>query len=155
MVSMWFMEDAGDDLRQLSPDILSVKWYHLYMYQRWDFRSHLQEYIPVNNKQHRTDLLPVAGPFESPVPCSYTQQHSAWIEHVSWLSVFPFWLVGIYIFLRTSHFSFFSSSSPFHHIRSRQHKHVSQMRLDPHWAEWQAPHPMCYMLRHSRNVHIS
>jgi len=64
------------------------------------------------NKQHRTDLLLITGPLESPIPCSYMQQDIYWVECANWLSFILLWLVAYYIFLRTFHFSL-SSSSPF------------------------------------------
>ena len=42
-----------------------------------------------------------------------------------------FWLVGIYIFFRTSHFFLLSSSSPVHNSKSWLHMHLSQVCLIP------------------------
>jgi len=64
------------------------------------------------NKHHRTDLLQIAGPLESPAPRSDRQKDIPWVEHASWQSFIPLWPVAYYIFLRTFHFSL-SSSSPF------------------------------------------
>jgi len=64
------------------------------------------------NKQHRTDLLQIKGPFESPATCSYTQQDTSWVEHASGLSFIPLWLLAGHIFLWTSYF-LLSSSSPY------------------------------------------
>jgi len=64
------------------------------------------------NNQHRTDLLSIKRPLESPATCNYTQPDKTWVECASWLSFIPLWLVAYYIFLRTFHFSL-SSSSPF------------------------------------------
>jgi len=64
------------------------------------------------NKKHRTELLQIAGPFQSPATCSYTQPKNTRVECASWLSFIPLGLVAYYIFLRTFHFSL-ASSSPF------------------------------------------
>jgi len=64
------------------------------------------------NIQHRTDVLQITGPLESPAPSSYTQQDISWVEHAGWVWFMPLWLVAYYIFLRTFHFCL-SSSPPF------------------------------------------
>jgi len=65
------------------------------------------------NIQHQTDSLQIAGLLETPATCSYTQADSSWVELPSWQLVSLFWLEANYIFLRTSHFCWISSSSPF------------------------------------------
>jgi len=67
------------------------------------------------NIQHRTDSLQIAGLLESPVTSSYTQADSSWVESPSWQSFSAFWIEANYIFLRTSHFFWLSSSAPFPH----------------------------------------
>jgi len=64
------------------------------------------------NKQHRTNLLQIAGPLEWPATCSYTQPDKTWVECGSSLTFIPLWIVAYYVFLRTFHFSL-SSSLPF------------------------------------------
>jgi len=67
------------------------------------------------NLQHRTNSLQIAGLLETPATCSYTQADSSWVERPSWRSVSLFWLEANYIFLRTSHFFWLSSCTPFPH----------------------------------------
>jgi len=107
------------------------------------------------NKQHRTDLLQIAGPLNSAATGSYVQYDSSWIECIRWLSLMLFWLVTIYILLRTSHFFLFSSYSPFYNIKWWLHKHLNQVQLGFNRAEWQALHPLCLQLSHSSNTHTS
>jgi len=82
----------------------------------WDMRYQLSftsmYRCKQTNKQHRTDLLQIAGTLEQPVTRRYMQQDKSWVECASWLSFIPLCLVAYYIFLRTFHFSL-SSSSPF------------------------------------------
>jgi len=67
------------------------------------------------NIQHRTDSLRIAGLLEIPATCRYMQAASSWVERCSWQLVRVFWLEANYSFLRTSHFFWLSSSSPFPH----------------------------------------
>jgi len=63
------------------------------------------------NTQHQTDLEQIAGRLAICATGSYAQQDSSCAEWVSWLLCMPFWLEANYIFLRTSHFFWLSSSS--------------------------------------------
>jgi hypothetical protein len=71
--------------------------------------------------QHRTDLLQIAEPLESPVTCSYMQLDISQVEDTSWLSFICLWLVAYYIFLRTFHFSLWSSATfPQHQVSDQK-----------------------------------
>ena len=61
------------------------------------------------------------------------QQDSAWIEHASWLLLILFWVVGMYILLRTSHFFSLSSSSSFHNSKSCSRS--TSARSDWNWMK--------------------
>jgi len=50
--------------------------------------------------------------FETPATSGFTRQYSSRVERASWLLLIPFWLEVYYIFLRTSHCTSLSSSSP-------------------------------------------
>jgi hypothetical protein len=56
MVSMWFMYDCGDVLRQTSPDVLSIKECPLYMYRTFDFSCCSAQCIPVNKHRRMNQL---------------------------------------------------------------------------------------------------
>jgi len=66
------------------------------------------------NKRHRTNILQIAAPLESPATCSDTQQTITAVEPGSWQSIIPLWPVPYYICLRIFHI-LLSSSSPFPH----------------------------------------
>ena len=89
------------------------------------------------------------------IPCSHTQQDSAWIEPASWLSLIPFWLVAHYIIFSTSHFFSWSSSSHFYNCKPCPPKHFLQRRLEPNHAERQALHATTHLVRHSSNADTS
>jgi len=115
IVSLGFMWDPCYVLRHTSPDDLSVIEFPFYIYQTQDISCRSLQYIPANkqtNKHHRTDLLQIAWPLESPATSSDRQQDIPWVERASWQSFIPLWPGAYYIFLRTVHFSW-SSSSPF------------------------------------------
>jgi len=102
-------------VEQISPNNLSIVEFSFYNDQTWDISCHSLQCIPANkqtNKHHRTNLLQIAGPLESPATCSDMQQDIPWVKRASWQSFIPLWPVAYYIFLRTFHFSL-SSSSPF------------------------------------------
>jgi len=65
------------------------------------------------NIQHWTNSLPIVALWETPATCSDSQADSSWVERPSWWSLSLFRLEANYIFLRTSHFFWLSSSSPF------------------------------------------
>jgi len=98
----------------------------LFIYYKHEISAVIHHYLShKTNKQHRTDLLQIARPLETPATCSYTQWDSDSVDYASWLSLIPFWLEAHYIFLRTSHFVSLSSSSSF-----RQHQIMA-----PHTAQ--------------------
>jgi hypothetical protein len=56
MVSVWFMEDTRNDIRQTSPDVLSIQECPYYIYETWNFSCCLLYCVPVN-KQTTLDCL--------------------------------------------------------------------------------------------------
>jgi len=147
MVSMWFIQDLGNLLRQTLPYVLFVEECLFYINQTWDSSCHSPWCIPVNKSSTLDRLTINHGTI--PIPCSYMQQDSTWTELASWLSLIPFWLVPNYIFPRTSHFFSLSSFSPFHFSKSWLHTNLSQVWLDVNRAERQALHSMRHLLGHS------
>jgi len=89
------------------------------------------------------------------IPCSYTQQDSASIERVSWLSLIPVWLVAHYIIFSTSHVFPWSCSSRFNNSKPWLPKRFLQVLLEPNQAEQQALHTMNHLARHSSNPNTS
>jgi len=94
------------------------------------------------------------------IPCSYmqctsTQQDSAWIEHASWLSLIPFWLVTYDTIFSTSHFFSWSSSSCFYNSKPWLQKHFPQVRLEPNRAQRQALQAMLHSTRYSSSADTS
>ena len=69
----------------------------------------------LTNKQHWSDLLQIAGWWETPVTSSDTQRNSSWVQQSCWLLLIPFWHLANYTVLRASHFFSLSSSSPIPH----------------------------------------
>jgi len=63
-----------------------------------------------NKQTSSTDLLQIVGPLESHPTCSDTQQDVSWVERANWQSFISLWPVAYYIFLRSFHFSWLSSS---------------------------------------------
>jgi len=63
------------------------------------------------NNDHLTDLLQIAGWLLTPATCSIVLHDSFRVDRTNWLLVFPFWLHADDIFVRTSHFITWSSSS--------------------------------------------
>jgi hypothetical protein len=61
------------------------------------------------NTSHRTDLLQIAIPLESPATCSDRQQNISWVEPAQWHPFIPLQLVACYVFLRTFHILLSSS----------------------------------------------
>ena len=86
------------------------------------------------NKQHRTDLLQIAGLLESPATCSYMQPDITWVECASWLSFIPLWLVAYYIFRRTFHFAL-SSFSPFPQQRVMAPQTPQPSLIESEWSQ--------------------
>jgi len=93
---------SPDELSRISDNQLILAVVHLYL-PLWTY------------KQHWTDLLQIAGQWDTHATCSHTQQDSSWVEPASWLLLIPFWLEADCIFPRTSHFFLFSLSSPIPH----------------------------------------
>jgi len=153
MISMWFMLDPVDVLRQTSPDILSVEDCPLYIYQTRDFSCRSWKCSPLNIPTISDRLTAIRRNIR--IPCSYTQLGSTWMEYASWLSHIQFWLVANNIILIASHFLSLSPSSPVHNSKSWLHKHLSQVRLDPNWAVRQVPHHMHHRMKHSTNTDTS
>ena len=153
MVSVWFMHDPGDVIRQTSPDILAIEECPFYIYHKWDICCRSSRWIPANKQttsDRRTAHRGTVG-----IPCSYTQPDSAWIEGASWLSLIPFWLLGNYRIFRTSHFFSWSCSSPFHNCMSWLQKYFNQVPVRPNRAEQQALRIIRHPVRHSSNADTS
>jgi len=124
IVTVCFMEDPGNVLRQISPDNLSVAEFPFYIFQTRNIGYRSPQCIPAHeptHKHHRTDLLQIAGLLEWLPSCSDTQQDVSWVERASSQSFIPLWPVAYYIFLKTFHFSLSSSSAfPQHQVIAPQ-----------------------------------
>jgi len=99
--------------------------------------------------------VPIAGLFESPETCSYTQQNSSWIENASWLSLIRFWPVDNNICVRTSHIFLLPLFSPIYGTKSWLHKSLSQVQVDLNRGKRQTLLQTCHLLRHSCNTDTS
>lgn len=88
----------------------------LFSFHKHEISDVVHIYISLwTNTQCQTDLLQIAGRFETPAICSRTQQDSSWVECASWLLLIPSWLEAYYVFLSTSHMFSLSFSCPFQH----------------------------------------
>jgi len=111
------------------------------------------------NTQHRSDLVPIAGPMGTRATCGCMQQDSTWVERARWLLHIAFSLEANNLFLRTSDIVLLSSSSElptsFHYhlplhsdtCKSWLHEHLNKVRADCNRAERQLLHPICQPLR--------
>jgi len=68
MVSVCFILDLGDVLRQTSPDFLSVEAFPVYIYHTWNFTCRSLQCIPAN-KQTTSDRL-TANRGTVGIPCN-------------------------------------------------------------------------------------
>jgi len=108
-------------LASVPSNVLSISWdKHHRMSFPWDnflcisVNYEISAFIDIywslqTNIQLRTDLLHIAGPWETPATCPHTQEDKPWVECTSWQLRIPFWSAAKSIFLRTS--NFFSVSS--------------------------------------------
>jgi len=65
IISVWFMYDPGNVLRQTSPDVLSFEEWPGYINETWDIRCHSSRCIPVNTQTTSDRLTKIARPLES------------------------------------------------------------------------------------------
>jgi hypothetical protein len=76
IVSMWFMSDPGNILRQTSTNILYVTGYSFYIYQTWDLSCHSSWCVPGNKHTISDRLTEIAQPLESPAAIHNPPLHS-------------------------------------------------------------------------------
>jgi len=158
IISVYFIQDPRDVLRQTSANLLSEEECTIFISQRWDFSGRSLWFIPV--KTHTTsDRL---GEYRRNVgnPCDQQQCATGFIlcrmrklavTHaiLTWSylyipQVFP--LLYVIFFFRTSHFIKLSSSLHFHSSKSWLYKHLGKVRLEQNPAELRALHPICHPL---------
>jgi hypothetical protein len=122
-------------------------------------RSHSHGFLDVKHsklfqstdKQHWTDLVLMAGWWETSANRSHMQQDSFWVSGTSWLLPFPFWHNPNCIVLRTALFFSLSSSSTIPHPQIRIHNNYCHMSADSNQADLQPQHQILYSLAHHKN----
>jgi len=156
MVSVCFMKEPGDVLRQTSPDVLSVKEYPVYIYQTWDYSCRSPQYIPANHQTTSDQLTAHGGTIAKPcnlqlyavgfvlsIMCKLAVPHSI----VTWSSLY---IPQDFPLLNRYHLP-----HPFLNSKSGLQKHLSQVPLDPNRAKRQSRHPLRHPLSHSSNADTS
>jgi hypothetical protein len=107
----------------------------------------ISAFVPLNlslstNNHHQTNLFHISGLWETPATCSYTRQNSCWVSQTCWLLLIQYWYNADYIFLITSHFFSWSSSStiPHQQIMDKQPPQPCESGSKSNWLAGASPY---------------